>query len=458
MKTGTGYAGALLRMISSLEAQNLRMHGLIVIRDRQTLAEGYYAPFQKGVPHRMFSVSKSMTSLAIGLLEAEEKLRLDDAICDYFPDKLPDKLSGKVRRLTLRDMLRMATCHRETTYKRSEDPDWTRSFFTVPPTHEPGMVFNYDTSASHTLAALAERLSGMPLLGFLQARLFDTVGAADPKRWLTDPVGVSQGGTGLMMTLQDLAKVAVLCLEGGAGTALEGYLRQATGKQIETLLQQKAEEQYGYGYQFWRVREGGFAMYGLGGQLALCLPKYNTVFCTIADTQLDPNGAQKIHDAFWRELAPHLTDTAVSAQSEQDALAEKLEALSMKPLDHTQGLACGLDREYVFDQNPAGFTYLTLKRGVLDYENAAGRCTLPYRIGGWAEATFPGTEQPCITSAGWIAPGLLRLQSHLTGDYPCGVDMLLRFQGDRLTVQMQSVRDLRTENYTGVASGRRIGS
>ena len=66
----------------------------------------------------------------------------------------------------------------------------------MPPTHEPGTVFNYDTGASHTLAALAERVAGMPLVQFLQSRLLNSIGAMDEKHWLTDPVGVSQGRNG----------------------------------------------------------------------------------------------------------------------------------------------------------------------------------------------------------------------------------------------------------------------
>ncbi|MBE0600721.1 MAG: serine hydrolase, partial [Firmicutes bacterium] len=268
------------RMLDRLDAQDVCIHGFTLVQDGNRLASGAWAPLRATDPHRMFSVSKSMTSLAIGLLEAEGRLRLTDAICDYFPDKLPDAVPGPLRRQTIRDMLRMASCHRFTTYKQSGDPDWTRTFFTVPPTHEPGTVFHYDTSASHTLAALAERLTGMPILSFLQAWLFDGIGATDAKRWLQDPVGVSQGGTGLIMTLDDLTKTAQFCLGGGVGTPLEGYLREAVKKQIDTPPKGKAEERYGYGYQFWRVRSNGYAMYGLGGQLAVCLPDSGIVFCT----------------------------------------------------------------------------------------------------------------------------------------------------------------------------------
>ena len=49
------------------------MHSFLLMRHDTLIAEGYYAPYQKDTLHRMFSISKSFTSIAIGLLEAEGK-------------------------------------------------------------------------------------------------------------------------------------------------------------------------------------------------------------------------------------------------------------------------------------------------------------------------------------------------------------------------------------------------
>lgn len=447
---------AISRMIDCLEESGLCMHGFTLLRYGEIAAEGYWAPFRSGVPHRMFSVSKSMTSLAIGLLQVDGKLKLTDPICGYFPDKLPAAVPGYLSRLTIRDMLRMATCHRSTTYDPAKDEDWTRSFFICPPTHEPGTVFHYDTSSSHTLGALVERLTGKPLLGFLQTRLFDGIGATDDKHWLTDPMGVSQGGTGLVLSLRDFAKAAQFCLHRGKGTELELYLLEATSKQIETPLQAYPEQRFGYGYQFWRMRNNGFAMFGMGGQLALCLPDHDTVFCTIADTQLELDDLQKICDAFWQEVFPRLSGDSPSSQSEWDALEERLNALRMRPVENDDAFAGSYGGEFAFDANPLGLRFLCLRDRELVYENDSGRCVLPFLIGDWAASVFPAMGEPCIASGGWIAPGLFRLTGCIVGDHPCCVNMLLCFAGDRITVQMNSVQGVRMMKYNGVASGAAV--
>ena len=71
-------SGCLLHFLDRLQKKQVPMHSFLLMRHDTLIAEGYYAPYQKDTLHRMFSISKSFTSIAIGLLEAEGKLSLDD--------------------------------------------------------------------------------------------------------------------------------------------------------------------------------------------------------------------------------------------------------------------------------------------------------------------------------------------------------------------------------------------
>ena len=157
--------------LERLDRQGIPMHSFLLLRHNKLVAEGYYAPYTPDKLHRMFSISKSFTSIAIGLLADEGKISLNDPIVQYFPEKLPENLHPWIAQMTIRDMLMMRTCHAATTYKFDMQKDWVESFFTVPPTHPSGKLFHYDTSSPHTLCALVEKLTGEDMLTYIKRSL-----------------------------------------------------------------------------------------------------------------------------------------------------------------------------------------------------------------------------------------------------------------------------------------------
>ena len=223
---------AILNFLEELAP--LRMHGFILTLGDRTLAEGSWAPFSNDTPHRLYSVSKSVTALGIGLLLKDGRLSLDDAVADYFPDLVDERTHPFIRQCTIRHLLTMRTCFDRSMYKPLADSDWTAPFFHGTPAHAPGTLFSYDTSASQVLCALIQRLSGKDALTFMQERLFSPLGMLGEKRWLKDAAGVCQGGTGLIMSLRDLSILARFCASDGLGLIDPAYLRDATSRLVET--------------------------------------------------------------------------------------------------------------------------------------------------------------------------------------------------------------------------------
>lgn len=435
------------RFVERLRREDVCMHGFILSVGGEIKAQAYYAPFQEGKPHRMYSISKSITALAISILLDEGKLSLDDHITDYFQDYLPENPDGRLLRVTLRDMLRMATCYRATAYREGVDENWTKPFFTATPTHEPGSVFHYDTGCSQVLAALVRRLTGMEVIDFVNLRVFEPIGANDEKFWLRDPSGTCQGGTGLCMSLRDLHKTARLVMEGGRGILPAWFCAEMGRKHIDNRLCTNQEERHGYGWQTWRTR-AGWAMYGLGGQLAVVCPEKDALLCTIADTRLDNVGVQRIYNAFFEEIYPYL--------GQEDMLPISL-SLAVHALEHDSTYTMESAGPFYFAEgNPLGLKSVELRHQVLIWENARGKNVLRFGLGENVVDTFPGWPNlPTLCSGGWIAPGLLRVRCFIIGNAPCGVDMLLQFQDDCLTVQSRKSSDPATNGYDGVASGYR---
>ena len=119
-----------------LEKRRVPLHSVLIAQHGKLIFEKYYAPYCRNKLQRMFSVTKSFTSLAIGLLEQEGKISLQDHICDYFPEFLPGVVHPWLAEMTIENMLKMQTCHNMTTYnKTSTTENWVRSFFQTEPTH-----------------------------------------------------------------------------------------------------------------------------------------------------------------------------------------------------------------------------------------------------------------------------------------------------------------------------------
>ena len=431
--------------VRRLQKEDVNMHGFILTVDGQEKVKAYYAPFREGQPHRMYSVSKTITALAIGMLLDTGKLRLDDPICGYFQDYVPENPSPWLTALTIRDMLRMATCYRWTQYREGVDENWAKSFFTGTPTHAPGSVFYYDTGCSQVLAALVKRLSGQEVINYLEDRLFKPLGCRDERYWLRDPSGCCQGGTGLCMSLRDLHRVAVCLLNGGEGVVPAWFAREMAEKHIETLNQANEEEQYGYCWQCWRTR-AGWVMYGMGGQLAIVCPDKKTVLSTIADTRLDPCGVQRIYNAFFEEVYPFI------GREDMEPAVLTLKAHTI-PDRAEYGLAeTGV---YHFPEgNQLQLKSLQLKGDCLHYENARGSVLLPFGRGDNKEIDYPGWPGvPALSCGGWVDQDLLRVRCYAVGNSPCGFDMLVRFQGNTVTVQSRKSYDPMTNSYDGVATG-----
>ena len=340
-------ASCIIDTLSEIDIRGISMHSFLLCKDDCLVAEGYYAPVKKDDLHRMFSVTKSFVSIAIGLLQEEGRLSLDDSIVKFFPEYVPNTSETHPWLLatTIRDMLSMRSCHASTTYdKFSSKTDWVKSFFTVAPTHKPGTVFHYDTSATHTLCALVEKLTNMKMLDYLRNKVLNEIGFSQEAYCLTDGFGVSMGGSGLMATSRDLMCFALLILHNGNLNGKQyisaDYIKEATSFQTATCVTGPIpSESQGYGLQFWTGEHGSIVCYGMGGQLAILLPEYNTAIVTTADTQGYQGGNQVIYDAIFRHILPELEKRQspwTPSDEEKLAFEQFMSKLAMRPLNHNK--------------------------------------------------------------------------------------------------------------------------
>src|SRR5262245_7392770 len=79
----------LLGFIDALDTRLRHVHSVMVLRRGHVIAEGWWAPYRADERHALFSISKSYTATAIGLLVEEGRLTVDDRVVDLLPDDAP---------------------------------------------------------------------------------------------------------------------------------------------------------------------------------------------------------------------------------------------------------------------------------------------------------------------------------------------------------------------------------
>jgi CubicO group peptidase (beta-lactamase class C family) len=408
------------------QALDIALHTVQVSVRGETVAHAVSEPAGLDTPQRMYSVSKTVTGLAIGMLADEGLLSLDDPVTRHFPEM--GTVHPWLEATTLRHMLAMRGPHVSTTFQRTDD-GWLESYFRAPPTHPPGTVFTYDTSASYTLAALVERLSGTSLPDYLRPRLFDPLGISPGLRFLTGPEGIAHGGSGLICTPRDLLRLARLLLDDGVHDGVRllptDYLRAATRPQADTALQNSAAAlRGGYGYQLWLPRPGWWLMYGLGGQLVYGNPARGFAVVVTADFQACPSG-----DRFIDDVLDLLIDPLVEALDAGRALSgahDTAVELSWPAPRHDPAHARPVAERYANVVDGPGPAEL-----VLSLDDGGGRLTSADGPAGADGRTAAGwdielrfdrpirtvvDDQPAVVTAGWTSPGTLDVRCSLLGD------------------------------------------
>ena len=79
----------IIQFIDALESENNEMHSFVILRHGKIISEAWWSPYGKNLRHIMFSVSKSFTSVGVGIAIEEKKLKLTDKVYTFFPSRCP---------------------------------------------------------------------------------------------------------------------------------------------------------------------------------------------------------------------------------------------------------------------------------------------------------------------------------------------------------------------------------
>lgn len=255
----------------------------------------------------VWSVTKSVISILVGIAVDEGRLRVDQTLQELLPQQA-SAMTPQQASITLRQLLTM-------TSGISGDPaslnlsadDTVSQILAYPMGNDPGVAFEYSNSSAHLVAAVLHNAVDQPVLDYARAKLFDPLGIDTrpawhgfdtglPTRgfnrpgfaWATDRAGVNVGGFGLKLTPADMIKLGELYVNDGRWHGKQvvsaAWVHESTSQQLTPAQEEAAQTQYGY---LWWTGEykghAGFAAQGRFYQKILCHPDVDVVVVVTAD-------------------------------------------------------------------------------------------------------------------------------------------------------------------------------
>ncbi|MBS7008120.1 serine hydrolase domain-containing protein [Anaerostipes sp.] len=274
--------------------------GIVVLKDGETQYEHYFNACTADSRIHVYSVTKSIISILIGIAVDKGYIAdIDQKVLDFFPDYIPKQREKTIQNITLRNLLTMTAPFKYKSapyikYFTSDD----MAAFTLDLLGGRGEIgqFRYTPLIGpDILTGILKKAAGQSVFDFASDNLFKPLGitvknnvvfhskeeqlafnkATDISGWVCDPAGTNTGGWGLTLSPADMAKLGQLYLNSG----LWDKKRIVSAEWINESTKEHSRWEkmnLSYGYLWW-IHEDGFAAMGDGGNVIYVNTKKNLV-------------------------------------------------------------------------------------------------------------------------------------------------------------------------------------
>jgi len=261
----------------------------------------YYDPdwhpwYRKSDLHTLQSVTKSVTSAAIGLAIARREIQdVDVPILGYFDAATVAHLDDRKRAIRLRDLLTMTaglrwdedsspyTDARNDCAAMEASLDWVRYVMDQPMDKDPGKVFVYSSGVSELLAHILLKATGRQVDAYVEEHLFRPIGIKT-YYWKHTPTGLPDTEGGLYLSRHDLARFGYLYLHDGVWSGTRILPAEWVAESTRPRVAPGGTDFPGlrYGYQWWLMPYGAAGRlapfcWGYGGQFVFVVPEHDLV-------------------------------------------------------------------------------------------------------------------------------------------------------------------------------------
>ncbi|MFT3861613.1 serine hydrolase domain-containing protein [Micropruina sp.] len=409
-------ARGLLRLLDALEPPGHGTHSLMIARHGAVIAEGWWAPYARDRVHLGYSLSKSFTATALGVLAEQGAIELDAPVLSYLVDL--DTVDEVWRRVTVRHCISMTAGHSAEAWDwRGDsvppdagegDPILGAILTTRVPDGEPGEVWAYNQVATYLVAQAVAAATGRSLTDQVRRLVIDPL-TGDSARAQRTPQGRDLGFSGMHVTTPTILALAQTWLDGGRWQGeqlVPSSFAAAAPRPTPASLRASGmlgDWNHGYGMSFWGASHG-YRGDGAYGQYAIVLPEYD-VAVAITSEVVD---MQVTLDHLWAHLLPAMvgaTDPDADEQLDYRLGALRHPARSggaaphrvLTATRHEQSQLPPVYQSVTVQTTTAGHHRLVLHRSDGDLVTVVGDGT-------WLESTWPtpaGQPLAVAASGGW---------------------------------------------------------
>ena len=236
------------------EAEAAGSHCVAVVRDGELVVEASW-PGPDAEPREVFSITKSLTSVLVGIAERDGLLSVTDPVARY----VPEWAGTPSAEVTIEHLLANVSGRRwdlATDYGAMALGAEDKTTFAVGlgQQHEPGTVWAYNNSAIQVLSRVIEEATGVDAAEYAEREVFGPLGMADSEL-ARDAAGNPTTFMGLQSTCTDLARLGqLMLLEGRWGdeqVLSPDFVARATSPSTELNA--------AYGWLWWVNGDGPIA-------------------------------------------------------------------------------------------------------------------------------------------------------------------------------------------------------
>lgn len=249
------YAPCLCDMLEEIEAEErANLHSLMVYKDGEIILETAKRGYDTNIFHLAYSMSKTVTAIAVGFLYDDKKIDLDTSALDYFPEITARE--ERVKEISVKDLLTMRSGVSFAEIGSVSATDWTKEFFNSETEFCTGERFKYNSMNSYILARIVTRITGKSLSQYLNEKLFEPL-AIENYLWEIGPEGSEKGGFGLYLSCESFLKIGLMLASGGSFRKRRILSEEYLSLMLTSYSTPKeTDSEYGYGFQIWLGPDG----------------------------------------------------------------------------------------------------------------------------------------------------------------------------------------------------------